>query len=99
MKIYAESFGAGLYHYQDYRGKEIDAVIELPGGNWCAFEIKLGANQIDAAADSLLSIKRSMEKDEKGRPPVITGVICGTASAAYQRPDGVCVIPVTALRN
>lgn len=25
LKIYAESFGAALYHYQDYRNKEIDA--------------------------------------------------------------------------
>lgn len=28
--IYAESFGANLYHYQDYKNREIDAVIELP---------------------------------------------------------------------
>ena len=32
LKIYAESFGAQLYHYQDYAGNEIDAVIELPDG-------------------------------------------------------------------
>ena len=32
MKIYAEAFGASLYHYQDYEGKEIDAVIELGDG-------------------------------------------------------------------
>lgn len=46
LKIYAESFGANLYHYQDYNNKEIDAVVELKDGKWCAFEIKLGANQI-----------------------------------------------------
>lgn len=39
-----------LYHYQDYKNREIDAVVELEDGRWCAFEIKLGANQIDAAA-------------------------------------------------
>lgn len=27
LKIYAESFGANLYHYQDYNNKEIDAVV------------------------------------------------------------------------
>ena len=57
LRIYAESFGASLYHYQDYKNQEIDAVIELPDGTWCAFEIKLGANQIDAAASNLLEIK------------------------------------------
>ena len=46
LKIYAESFGGSLYHYQDYHSREIDAVIEFPDGQWCAFEIKLGANQI-----------------------------------------------------
>lgn len=58
MKIYAESFGASLYHYQDYDNKEIDAVVELSNGEWCAFEIKLGANQIDDAAKSLLDINK-----------------------------------------
>lgn len=99
LKIYAEAFGAKLYHYQDYRGKEIDAVIELSDGNWCAFEIKLGANQIDTAAEGLLEIKQEIEADPKGKPPEILGVICGMANAAYQRPDGVYVVPITALKN
>ncbi len=99
LKIYAESFGAKLYHYQDYNGREIDAVVELPDSSWCAFEIKLGANQIDTAAASLLEIKRDIENEEKGRPPAVLGVVCGLANAAYQRPDGVYVIPITALKN
>lgn len=32
--------------WKDYQDKEIDSVIELENGEWCAFEIKLGANQI-----------------------------------------------------
>ena len=99
LKIYAESFDASLYHYQDYQGREIDAVIELKDGRWCAFEIKLGANQIDSAAISLLKIKEEFEKDPKGKPPCVLCVICGLANAAYQRPDGVFVVPITALRE
>lgn len=99
LKIYAESFGGALYHYQDYQGRKIDAVIELPDGQWCAIEIKLGANQIDAAAQNLLSIKENFEKDPKGKPPTVLCVLCGMANAAYQRPDGVYVVPVTALKN
>ena len=98
LRIYAESFGAHLYHYQDYKNQEIDAVIELPGGQWCAFEIKLGANQIDAAAENLLEIKKQIETDPKGKPPAVLCVLCGMANAAYQRPDGVFVVPVTALK-
>lgn len=99
LKIYAESFGAALYHYQDYIGREIDAVIELSDGQWCAFEIKLGANQIDAAAENLLNLKREFEADPKGKPPANLCVLCGMANAAYRRPDGVFVVPITALKN
>ena len=99
LRIYAESFGANLYHYQDYKNQEIDAVIELPDGQWCAFEIKLGANQIDAAGANLLKIKKQITDDAKGKPPAVLCVLCGMANAAYQRPDGVFVVPITALKN
>lgn len=99
LRIYAQSFGGELYHYQDYKGREIDAVIELPNGQWCAFEIKLGANQIDAAAENLLEIKRQMEEDPKGKPPAMLCVLCGLANATYQRQDEVFVVPITALKD
>ncbi len=98
LNVYAESFGGRLYHYQDYTGKEIDAVIELEDGRWCAFEIKLGANQIDKAAQSLLKIKESFVKDGDN-PPSVLCVISGLSNAAYLRDDGVYVVPVTALKD
>ncbi len=99
LKIYAESFGASLYHYQDYENKEIDAVIQLQNGDWCAFEIKLGANQIDDAAMNLIKINNKIKADQKGKPAKVLCVICGLASAAYKRPDGVYVVPITALKD
>lgn len=99
LKIYADCFDASVYHYQDYNGKEIDAVIELNDGNWAAFEIKLGANQIDAAAKSLISIRDDIAKEEGGKPPKVLCVICGLSNAAYKRPDGVYVVPITALKD
>ena len=98
LKIYAESFNAGVYHYQDYKNNEIDAVVELEDGRWCAFEIKLGANQIEKAANNLIAIKNGIEKDG-GTAPSVLCVICGLSNAAYVRPDGVYVVPVTALKN
>ena len=98
LRIYAESFGARVYHYQDYKNREIDAVIEVEDGNWCAFEIKLGANQIDAAAAELISIKDSIAKEKDSVPPAVLCVICGMSNAAYKRPDGVFVVPITALK-
>lgn len=99
LRIYAESFGGTLYHYQDYKNREIDAVIELPDGKWAAFEIKLGANQIDQAAANLKQIQREFEEDKKAVPPSVLCVLCGLSNAAYQRPDGVFVIPITALKS
>ncbi|MBQ8783234.1 MAG: ATP-binding protein [Clostridia bacterium] len=98
LRIYADSFDAKLYHYQDYNNREIDAVIELSDGKWCAFEIKLGANQIDKAAESLLNLKKSIE-EEGGIAPSVLCVICGLSNAAYIRDDGVFVVPITALKD
>ena len=97
LKVYSDSFNAKCYHYQDYQDKEIDSVIELENGKWCAFEIKLGANQIEKAANDLLNLKKQIE-NEKGKAPSVLCVICGLTNAAYQRPDGVYVVPITALK-
>lgn len=96
LRIYANSFGGELYHYRDYQDNEVDAVIELPDRSWCAFEIKLGANQIDAAAENLLKINNKIIA-ANGKGASVLAVICGLSNAAYQRPDGVFVVPITAL--
>ena len=98
IKIYAESFGAQVFHYQDYSNKEVDAVIELKDGRWCAIEIKLGANQIDKAAENLIELYNDIIKNG-GKAPSVMCVICGLSNAAYQRPDGVYVVPITSLKN
>lgn len=99
LRIYAESFGGQMYHYQDYKGQEVDAVIERPDGQWCAIEIKLGAGQIDATAANLLKLRAQIADEPQGKPPVVCAVVCGMANAAYKRPDGVFVVPLTALKN
>ncbi len=98
LKIYAETFDAQLFHYQDYNNREMDAVIQMPNGDWCGFEIKLGAHQIEEAAQSLLKIKNEIIADGKEGPKSLC-VICGLSNAAYRREDGVLVVPITALKN
>lgn len=98
LAVYAESFGAKLFHYQDYKNNEIDAVIELESGEWCAFEIKLGAKKIDEGAENLISVCNDIVA-HGGKAPKIMCVICGLSNATYQRPDGVYVVPITALKN
>ena len=86
-----------LFHYQDYSNNEIDAVVKLNDGRWGAFEIKLGANQIDEAAKSLIKIKDKMKADGLVGPEVLA-VVCGLSNSAYQRADGVYVIPISTLK-
>jgi len=98
LAIYAQSFGAKLFHYQDYKNNEIDAVIELEDGDWCAFEIKLGAKKIDEGAENLIKVCNDIVSNG-GKAPKIMCVICGLSNAAYVRPDGVFVVPITALKD
>ena len=51
---------------------------------------------MDAAASSLL-LMNSKFKAETGSAPEFSCVICGLSNAAYKRPDGVYVVPITAL--
>ncbi|MDO5852826.1 MAG: DUF4143 domain-containing protein, partial [Thermoplasmata archaeon] len=95
LQIYAESQGGRLFHYRDGRDREIDAVVETEDGRWGAFEIKLGFEQVDDAAKNLLKMHDLFKEEDC--PPSVLCVICGTASYAYTRPDGVRVLPITAL--
>ena len=98
LDIYSQSFGGKLFHYQDYKNNEMDAVIELEDGEWCAFEIKLGAKRIEEGAKNLIKVSSEIAKSG-GKPPKIQCVICGLSNAAYRRADGVYVVPITALKN
>ena len=97
LLCYTESFDASLYHYQDYNDREIDAVVEMPDGEWTAVEVKLGVNQEESAAKHLLDIQcRIAEKG--GHPPRSLAIIVGLSNAAYRRRDGVYVLPITTLK-
>ena len=95
LQIYAECAGGSLYHYRDDSGREVDAIVESEDGSWGAFEIKLGAGQIDDAAEHLLRMRDVFES--RGNSPCVLCVISGLSNWAYQRPDGVFVAPITSL--
>ncbi|MBO4357538.1 MAG: ATP-binding protein [Candidatus Methanomethylophilaceae archaeon] len=97
LRIYSQSLGGKLYHYRDYRDNEIDAIVDVPGKGWGAFEIKLGSNSEEDAAKNLLRIRDLMESNGIDRMPQFLCFICGTGQVAYKRKDGVFVVPITAL--
>ncbi|MDL2291975.1 DUF4143 domain-containing protein [Acholeplasma sp. OttesenSCG-928-E16] len=98
LSIYAQSIGGKLFHYQDYKGNEIDAIIELEDGNWCAFEIKLGLNKAEEGAKNLIKVCDDIVCNG-GNEPLIKCVIYGVGNMTYQNKDGVYILPITALKN
>ena len=94
LQIYAESIDAKLYHYQDYDGREIDAVIQFDDGTWSAFEIKLNPDDADEAAANLKKVASVF----KHNPPTSLSVVVGKSGIAHRREDGVYVLPITSLR-
>ena len=94
LRIYAESIDARLFHYQDYEGREIDAVIQFEDGAWSAFEVKLNPGDVDDAAANLKRIASVFRHN----PPSSLAVVVGKSGIAHRRDDGVYVLPITALR-
>lgn len=93
LEIYAESLDATLCHYQDYDGGEIDAVVRFHDGTWSGFEIKLNPADADDAAAGLISVSSRFVHN----PPRSLAVVVGVHGIAHRRPDGVYVLPLTAL--
>ena len=54
LRIYMDYLDGKLYHYRDNKtGHEVDAVVELPDGDYGIIEIKLSPNGVEDAKKSL----------------------------------------------
>ena len=95
LSIYARASNANVYHYRDNTGLEVDAIVENRHGDWCAFEVKLGAGQVDDAAASLLKFQSRV--DTKRMAKVRTLAVVVSSGYGFLRKDGVAVIPIGAL--
>ncbi len=98
LSIYADVINAKLFHYRDYKGNEIDAVVELEDGSWCAVEIKLGINKAEEGAKTLVKVCDDIVKNG-GKTPLLKCVIYGVGDKAYRNEDGVYIFPITALKD
>ena len=72
-------------------------MIELPDKRWCGIEVKLGANQVENAAANLVRINNEIRL-AGGNAASSLIVVCCLCNAAYQREDGVFVVPFTMLK-
>ncbi len=99
LRVYAEALDGTLYHYRDSSGLECDAVLHLRNGNYALLEVKLGGTErIEEGAANLISLAGKIDT-AKMPAPSFMAVITGIGQYAYQRKDGVYVIPIGCLKD
>jgi len=103
LKVYSSALGGRLSYYRDRYGLEADAVLHLKDGRYALIEIKLGSFEIEEGATHLLQLRQLIRKNNKTetqcplREPDLLVVITG-GDIGYTRPDGVHVVPISALK-
>ena len=99
LRVFADALHGCVYHYRDKTGLECDAVIHLRNGAYGLVEIKLGGdNAIEYGAQTLKKLRDKIDT-EKMKAPSFLMVLNGTGKYAYQREDGVYVVPIGCLRD
>jgi predicted AAA+ superfamily ATPase len=97
LRVYADSLNGNVFYYRDKMGHEVDAIIELSDGRWGAVEIKMGSSEEEKAAGNLLKFKKNVNTEKMGLPSFLA--IVTATQIAYQRDDGVWVIPLGCLKD
>ena len=96
LLVYATIHNGVIHHYLDSTGLDVDAILELPGGAWAAFEIKLGVDQVEEAALKLLRLKSKITA-AGNKPPCCLAVLVGIGAISEMRSDGVAIVPLDCL--
>lgn len=97
MRIYADANDGDIFHYRDQSGLESDIIVRLRDGKWGAVEVKLGSKQIENAAKNLIELKSKINNEKMGAPSFLMVLTGG--EYAYQREDGVLVVPIGCMRD
>ena len=99
LRVYAEALDGELYHYRDSSGLECDTVLHRRNGSYALMEVKLGGEQnIEDGAKSMLALAENIDTGKMPAPSFMA-VIVGVGQYAYQRKDGVYVIPIGCLKD
>lgn len=111
LLVYASAHNARILHYADDTGLEADAVYQMEDGRYALIEIKIGANKIPEAENSLLKFKKVIkDHNERAlsnpehpravyREPSALIVICATAQMGYTTDEGVRIVPIGCLKD
>jgi predicted AAA+ superfamily ATPase len=97
LRVYAQSIDGEVFHYRDKSGLEADAIVHLKDGRWGAVEVKMGAKEIETAAENLKTLRDRINIDKMKEPSFL--MVLTATEFGYKRDDGVYIIPIGCLRN
>lgn len=99
LRVYSESINGTVYHYKDASDLECDAVVHLRNGSYGLIEIKLGGDKlINEGAQNLIKLQNKIDTTKMKKPSFLM-VLTATSKYAYQREDGVYVVPIGCLKD
>ncbi len=98
LRVYAQNMDWELSYYRDSSGLEIDVILSsLDGQKWAAVEVKLGGTQlVEDGAAALRRLHKNIDITQMGEPRKLMIITAG--GRGFEYPDGISVIPITALR-
>lgn len=99
LRVYAEKLDGTVHHYRDKNGLECDAVIHLRNGSYGLVEIKLGGEDLIKEGVKNLQILSEQIDSEKMKKPSFKMILTATGQYAYQRKDGILIVPIACLKD
>jgi predicted AAA+ superfamily ATPase len=99
LRVYADASEGGIFHYRDKSGLECDAVMHRRNGQYGLIEIKLGGEALIEAGANTLNVLAEEIDTTKMQAPTFLMVLTAVGKYAYQRKDGVYVVPIGCLKD
>ncbi|MCL2367343.1 MAG: DUF4143 domain-containing protein [Oscillospiraceae bacterium] len=97
LRVYAQAIDGEVFHYRDRNGLEADAIVHLKDGRWGAVEVKMGAKEIEAAAENLKTLRDKVNLDKMQEPSFL--MVLTATEFGYRRDDGVYIVPIGCLKD
>ncbi len=99
LRVFADAIDGHVYHYRDRNGLECDTVVHLRNGSYGLIEIKLGGEKL--INEGVTALNRLAQKIDTTRmkEPSFKMVLTAVGKYAYQRADGIYIVPIGCLKD
>ena len=99
LRVYAEALNGKVFHYRDKNNLECDAVVHLRNGEYGLIEIKLGGDDLIHEGIKTLTELTGKLDTTKMKKPSFLMILTAVGEYAYQREDGIYIVPITTLKD